>query len=110
MIALDGLLEFTHLFGGNIAGNIPALFIALVVVVGPFGTLAYHAQSASVQALDLGNFVENRLGSRFCAHRGVVYVLHIYIATKKGRKTEFEDFCLTPPTRSPDVLETPHEK
>ena len=73
LVAIDGLLDLTHLFRGNVAGNIPASFIALMVVVRPRRALAYHIEGASLKALDLSDVVENRLGIGFCIHE-VVYV------------------------------------
>jgi hypothetical protein len=54
--SLDGRLEFTHLFSGDIAGDIPAVFITLVVVVGPLGTLADDAEGSPIKGLEGGDF------------------------------------------------------
>jgi len=74
MVALDGLPDLVHPFGGNVAGNISALFIALVVVIGSAGALAQDVERASLHVLDLSDVVENRWRSGFCIHRGMVYV------------------------------------
>jgi hypothetical protein len=61
--------------------------------------LAKHADGTAIQMLDLGDVVEERLGSGFWIH-GQKYMCMPYItATKKGRKTQFEEFCL-PPVRA----------
>lgn len=70
VVALDGLLNLGDLFQGDIAGNIFAVFIALVIVVRPLRALANDAQGAAFEALDLSDVLENRFGSRFCIHEG----------------------------------------
>ena len=57
-VAIDGGLKVGHLFGGHVAGNIAALFIALVIIVGPLRALAKHTDGAAIQTLDLGNVVK----------------------------------------------------
>jgi len=57
--SVDGLLELGHLFSGDIAGDIPALLIALVIVVGPLGALADDAEGSPVKGLDGGDFPED---------------------------------------------------
>ena len=64
-IALDGRLEVGYLFGGHVAGNIAAAFITLVIIVGPLRALAKHTDGTAIQTLDLGDVVEERLGSGF---------------------------------------------
>jgi len=67
-IARNGLLKLRDLLGGNITRNIPAVFVALMVVVRPVRALAYDAEGAVVHAVDLGDLVEDRLRGRFGAH------------------------------------------
>ena len=82
-IALDGLLEIVDLFPRNIAGNIPAVFVALVVKVRAFRALANNAEAASVDALNLGDALKDGFGSGFGVHYAVVYAIHIYQGNKK---------------------------
>jgi hypothetical protein len=58
-VALDGLLEIGDLFPGNIARNIPAVFIALVVVIGAVGALADNTDAPSVHALNLRDVLKD---------------------------------------------------
>ena len=58
MVFGDRLFELGHLFAGNIAGNIVARFVTLVVVVRPGGAFADDADGASVHALNLGDGLE----------------------------------------------------
>ena len=84
MAAIDGGLELGHLFRGHVAGNIAALFIALVIIVRPLRALAKHTDGAAIQTLDLGDVVEERLRSGFWI-QGQKYMCMPYItATKKG--------------------------
>jgi hypothetical protein len=84
-VAVDGGLEVGHLFRGHVAGNIAAVFIALVIIVGPLRALAQHADGATIQTLDLGDVVEERLRSQFWIH-GWKYMCMAYTkATKKAR-------------------------
>ena len=57
-VAIDGGLEVGHLFRGHVAGNVAAIFIALVIIVGPLRPLAKHTDGATIQPLDLGDVVE----------------------------------------------------
>ena len=58
MVARDGGLELGHLFRGDITRHIAAVFIALVIIIGPLRTLAQHADGAAIQLLDLSNVVQ----------------------------------------------------
>lgn len=82
VVARDGLLELGDLLAGHIAGNIAAIFIALVIVVGAVGTLADHADAPAVHVLNLREVVEDGFGSGFGFHWGNVYAINIYLATK----------------------------
>src|ERR1035437_4811347 len=99
MVRRDGFLEIGHLFPGNIAGNIPAVFVTLVIVIGPLRALADDAEHSSIQALDLGDVIEDRSGSGCCIHYEVVYALHIYYDNKKRGELHLEDSC-----RAPDLF------
>jgi len=68
MVAVDGGFEFGHLFRGHVAGDVAAVFIALVIVVGPLRSLAQHADGAAIQMLDLSNLLKERLRSGFGIH------------------------------------------
>ena len=57
-VARDSGLEFRHLLGGNVAGDIAAMLIALMVIVRAFWSLAENADGAAVEPLDLGDVVE----------------------------------------------------
>src|SRR5665213_1493834 len=96
MVAVDGLLHLADLFRGHIAGDVLARFVALMVVIGPGGTLANHAQGAALQVLDLRELAQNRLRSGFCIHGRSICLTHILPPQKKGRKLEWEEVCLTP--------------
>src|ERR1035437_2109977 len=96
MVRRDGFLEIGHLFPGNIAGNIPAVFVTLVIVIGPLRALADDAEHSSIQALDLGDVIEDRSGSGCCIHYEVVYALHIYHDNKKKGELHLEDSCRAP--------------
>jgi hypothetical protein len=82
-VAFDGLLEIGDLFPGNIAGNIPAVFVALVVVIGPGGALANNADAPPVHALNQGDVFKDGFYSEFGAHGADVYAIDIYPATKR---------------------------
>ena len=83
-VAIDGGLEVGHLFRGHVAGNVAAIFIALVIIVGPLRPLAKHTDGAAIQTLDLGDVVEERLRSGFGIH-GRKYMCMPYTkAIKKG--------------------------
>ncbi len=58
MVAANGFLEVGHLFGRHVSGDIAAIFIALMVVIGALRPLAKHTDSAAIQPLDLCDFVE----------------------------------------------------
>ena len=77
-VILDRFLKFAHLFAGNIAGNILALFITLMIVIRPLRAVADNADGAAVQALDLSDFLKDRFGSRCWIHCARVYAIHIY--------------------------------
>jgi len=83
-IAVDGGLEVGHLFRGYVAGNIAAIFIALVIIVGPLRALAKHADGAAIQTLDLGDVVEERLRSGFGIHGRMYMCIPYTKATKKA--------------------------
>jgi hypothetical protein len=85
---LNGRLEIGHLFGGDIAGNIPAVLVTLVVVVRALGPLADDTDSAPVHALDLGELLEDGFRSGFGIHVGVVYAINIYYGHKKGAESQ----------------------
>ena len=82
-IASQGFLEFGHLFRRHIAGNVAAIFVTLVVVIGALGALAQDADGAAFHAGDLGDELDQRVGRRFGVHEREVYVIHIYFANKK---------------------------
>jgi hypothetical protein len=63
MVAVNGGLEIGRLFRGHIAGNVAAVFVALVIIVGPARTLTKQTDSAAIQTLDLGDGVEKGLRS-----------------------------------------------
>jgi hypothetical protein len=86
-VAIDGFLEWGYLLFGNITGDILAVFVALVVVVWPFGALAQDVEGAAIHALDLSNGLEKGFGGRFGIHCGEVYVIHIYYSHKKKAKS-----------------------
>ena len=87
-VALDGGLEVGHLFQGHIAGNIAALFIALVIIVGPLRALAKHTDGAAIQMLDLGDVLEERFGRGVRIH-GLDYMPYTYTpASKKSEKLD----------------------
>ena len=69
-VVRNGRLEVGHLLRGNIAGNIPAILVALVVVVRPLRALADDADGAAVHALDLGDSLEDRFGGKGRVHDG----------------------------------------
>ena len=85
-VAVDGGLELGHLFRGHVAGNIAAIFIALVIKVGPLRALAQHADSAPIQTLDLSDVVQERLRSGFWIHGHSICVCHIQQQQKKSEK------------------------
>ena len=95
-VALDGLLEIADLFPRNIARNIPAVFVALVVIVSAIRALANNADAASVDALNLGDVLKERFWTGFGVHWAVVYAIHIYTATKTTEILYSEEICLTP--------------
>ena len=94
-MTLDGLLDIGDLVPWNIAGDVLAVFVALVVVIRPVRTFSDNVQSASFQAVDLGDVLEDGLGggcrcgfcSGFGCHWAEVYVLHIYLDNKKTENT-----------------------
>ena len=57
-VAVNGGLNVSHLFRRHVAGNIAAIFITLVIVVGPLRTLAQHTDGAALQVLDLADVLE----------------------------------------------------
>src|SRR5205823_2993352 len=96
LIALQGFFELRQLIGRHVAGNILTVFIALVVVVRPAGTLANDTQRALFQALDLSDLLEDGLGSGFGFH-ALEYMSIAYTkTTKKTKKSKIEDFCHAP--------------
>jgi hypothetical protein len=83
MVGRDGFLELGDLFPGNIVGNIPAVFVTLVIAIVPLRALADDAEGSSVQALDLGELAEYGLGSGGIYYEW--YLLYAYTqATKQG--------------------------
>ena len=74
LVVGEGGLEFGHLLGWHIAGDIPAVFVALMIVVRAGGTLADDADGSSVQGLNLRQFLEDRFGSDRSFHVGQRYV------------------------------------
>ena len=61
LVAGDGLLHGLQLIRRNVAGNIPAVFPGLMIVVGPVGTVAQEAQFAALHLLDLRHLLQERL-------------------------------------------------
>src|SRR2546427_2723134 len=78
VVTVDGGLEIGHLFRGDVAGNIAAVFIALVVIVGPVRALAQDTEGAAIQTLDLGDVVEERMRRELGIH-GHKYMCITYI-------------------------------
>ena len=74
LVVGQGGLEFGHLFGRNITGDIPALFIALVIVVRASRALPDDTDGASVQVLNLSQFLEDGLRCDLCIHVRLIYV------------------------------------
>ena len=52
LVVGNGGLEFGHLVGRHIAGDIAAVFVALMIVVRAVGALAEDADGAAVEALE----------------------------------------------------------
>ena len=91
MVAVNGGLEAGHLLRGHVAGDVAAVFIRLVIVVGALRALAKDTDGAAIQRLDLGDVLEERLWSGFGIH-GRKYMCMAYTkAIKKGRKTQVEE-------------------
>ena len=101
--SLDGRLEFSHLFGGDIAGDIATVFIALVVVVGPRGALADDAEGSPIEGMEGGDFPEDGLGSGGLGgiHEASICATHILRQQKKGEKPLQEISVLHPVTGWP---------
>ena len=85
LVAGNGVFQIGNLFSWNVARNIPAVFVTLVIVVSPFRTLADNADGSPVQTLDLGDVLQDRFGSRFGIHYRKVYAIYIYHGDKKSR-------------------------
>ena len=68
LVSGDGCFEIGELISGNIPGNVLTLFVALVIVVRSFGTVADHADRTALHLLNLGDGLEERFGSRFGVH------------------------------------------
>ena len=68
LVVGDGGLEFLHLFGRHIAGNIPAVFVALVIVVRARRALTNDTDGAAVEALDLSQIPEEGFGGGLILH------------------------------------------
>jgi hypothetical protein len=64
----DGGLELGHLLGRHIAGDIPAVFVALVIVVRAGGALPDDADGAALQTLDLNQLLEEGFGGGLRSH------------------------------------------
>ena len=86
LVVGEGGLEFGHLFGRHIAGNIATVFVALMIVVRAVGAVTEDADGAAVETLDLRQGLEEGFGGGGSIHVRVVYSIHIYSATKKRRK------------------------
>jgi len=96
LVARDGLLDLGHLFPWQIARNIPAVFVTLVIVISALGTLADHADGSPVHALDLGDVMKDRFGSGFGIH-DPEYIFYTYtMATKKREYPVLKSFVLRP--------------
>ena len=78
----DGLLELWNLLAWHVTRNVPALFVTLVVVIRPLRPLAENADCSPIQVLDLGDVLEDRLGSGFYVHGTGIYAIHIYQSNK----------------------------
>ena len=76
-IVLDGLLEIAELFGRNVSRHIPAVFVALVVMVRPLGPLPDDADGASIHALDLGDLLQDGFGGEMGVHAPNICHRHI---------------------------------
>ena len=74
LVVGEGALEFGHLFGRDIAGDISTVFVALVIVVRAGWALADNADGTSVQGLNLSQFLEDRFGSDWSLHVRLIYV------------------------------------
>jgi hypothetical protein len=60
-VAGDGLLHGLQLIRRDVAGNIPAVFPGLMVVVGPVGPVAQDAQFAALHLPDLRHLLQEGL-------------------------------------------------
>jgi len=86
-VTFDGLLQFLDLLSGNVTGDVPAVFVTLMIVICPVGAPAYDADGALVHALDLGDLLKDGFGREFGVHIAIVYVIHIYYGKRKGKKS-----------------------
>jgi hypothetical protein len=101
-IAFDGLLQLGHLFGRNIARDVPALFITLMVVIGAVRSLAYDTESPIVHALDLGDLLEKRFWGLFGVHHGgSICYTHIYHNKKRGKTLKKKNLVSRPSADTP---------
>ena len=73
LVVGNGGLQFLHLFGRHLAGNIPTVFVALMIVVRAGGALADDADGAPVQALNLSQVLEDGFGGDLSLHGREVY-------------------------------------
>ena len=64
----NGLLDLWRLSMRNVAGDVLAVFVTLVVVVRPLGSLPDNVERPPFHALDLGNLLKDGVGKSCLAH------------------------------------------
>src|SRR5207244_8131194 len=90
-----------HVVRGDVAGYIAAVFIALVVIVGPVRALAQDTEGAAIQTLDLGDVVEERMRRELGIHgHKYMCITYIYNNKKRGEKSNLKNLVRRPPTGS----------